>query len=54
LHADVRRPEATYVAPYEQAGTVMVFRVFDRVSFALVMRATRAMHVLDTVAAPSS
>jgi hypothetical protein len=54
LHADLRRPEATYVAPYEQAGTVMVFRVFDRVSFALVMRATRAMHVLDTVAAPGS
>lgn len=52
LHADVRPPNATYVAPYEQAGTVMVFRVFDRVSFALVMRATRAMRVLDTVAAP--
>ncbi len=54
LHADVRPPDATYVAPYEQAGTVMVFRVFDRVSFALVMRATRAMHLLDTVAAPRS
>lgn len=54
LHADVQRPQADYVAPYEQAGTVMVFRVFDRVSFALVMRATRAMHVLDTVAAPHS
>jgi hypothetical protein len=54
LHADVRRPDANYVAPFEQAALVMVFRVFDRVSFALVMRATRAMHVLDTVAAPRS
>jgi hypothetical protein len=52
LHADVRAPDARYLAPYEEAGTLMVFRVFDRVSFALVMRATRALHVLDTVAAP--
>jgi hypothetical protein len=54
LHADVRRPNSTFVAPYEQAGTLMVFRVFDRVSFALVMRASRAMRVLDTVATPRS
>jgi len=52
LHADVRQRESTYVAPFEVAGTLMVFRVFDRVSFALVMRATRAMHIRDTVAAP--
>ncbi len=54
LHADVRRPNSTFVAPFEQASTLMVFRVFDRVSFALVMRTTRAMRVLDTVAAPRS
>jgi hypothetical protein len=53
-HADARPPNTTYVTPFEEAGTLMVFRVFDRVSFALVMRATRAMHVLDTVAAPHS
>ncbi len=52
LHARVEPPNSAYVTPYEEAGTLMVFRVFDRVSFALVMRATRAMHVLDTVAAP--
>lgn len=38
--------------PTEPAGTVMVFRVFDRVSYALVMTATRAMHVLDEVVPP--
>jgi hypothetical protein len=54
LHADVRKRSGAYVTPFEEAGTVMVFRVFDRVSFALVMRATRAMHVLDTLAAPRS
>jgi hypothetical protein len=31
----------------------MVFRVFPRVSFALVMRANQAMHVGETVAPPS-
>jgi hypothetical protein len=54
LHADVRKRSGAYVTPFEESGTVMVFRVFDRVSFALVMRATRAMHVLDTLAAPGS
>ncbi len=52
LHVEVRKRRATYIAPYERAGTLMVFRTFDRVSFALVMSATRAMHVEDRVAAP--
>lgn len=38
--------------PDELAGTTMVFRVFDRMSYALVMEATREMHVLDTVRNP--
>ena len=42
----------TVTLPDESAGTVMVFRSFDRVSFALVMEATRAMHVLDAVRNP--
>ena len=54
LHADVRKRSGAFVTPFEESGTAMVFRVFDRVSFALVMRATRAMHVLDTLAAPGS
>lgn len=38
--------------PELRAGTVMVFRPFERVSYALVMQATRAMHLLDTVKNP--
>lgn len=38
--------------PELRAGTVMVFRRFDRVSYALVMQATRAMHLLDAVKNP--
>jgi hypothetical protein len=38
--------------PDERAGEVMVFRVFERVSYALVMSATRAMHTLDIVTNP--
>ena len=38
--------------PDESAGLVMVFRTFDRVSFALVMEAERPMHVLDRVRNP--
>lgn len=40
------------VLPPLKAGTLMVFRVKDRVSFGLVMRATRAIHVLDSVRNP--
>jgi hypothetical protein len=52
LHRGASSLAEDYVLPYERAGTLMVFRTFDRVSFALVMRATRAMHVLDTVSPP--
>jgi hypothetical protein len=38
--------------PDEYAGVSMVFRVFDRMSYALVMEAEREMHVLDTVRNP--
>jgi hypothetical protein len=42
----------TVKLPDEQAGHLMVFRTFDRVSFGLVMDATRAIHVLDKVRNP--
>jgi hypothetical protein len=38
--------------PDEPAGTMMVFRTFDRISYALVMEATDAIAVLDTVRNP--
>jgi hypothetical protein len=38
--------------PDERAGVVMVFRPFERVSYALVMKATRAMHLHDKVLNP--
>jgi hypothetical protein len=38
--------------PDEEAGMLMVFRTFDRVSYCLVMKATRAMHIHDFVRAP--
>jgi hypothetical protein len=38
--------------PDEQAGTVMVFKVYDRIGYALVMHATSDIHVLDAVRNP--
>ncbi len=38
--------------PNEMAGVLMVFRPFERVSYALVMQATQAIHVLDIVQTP--
>lgn len=38
--------------PDEEAGTVMVFKVYDRISYGLVMEATNAIHVQDHVRNP--
>jgi hypothetical protein len=38
--------------PDEFAGTLMVFRPFEHLSYALVMKATQAIHVLDKVQTP--
>ncbi len=40
------------LSPEQQAGSLLVFRVFDRVSYALVLHATRAVHVLDIIQTP--
>ncbi|MEW8497151.1 MAG: LysM domain-containing protein, partial [Candidatus Thiodiazotropha taylori] len=40
--------------PLEKAGHLMVFRAFERVSFALVMNATKPLHVLDWVRPPEN
>ena len=39
--------------PDEPAGTLMVFRTFPRVSFGLVMKAYRTIHIMDRVHNPS-
>ncbi len=41
-----------YALPDDDAGLIMVFRAFPRVSYALVMSATRAIHVNDAVVTP--
>jgi hypothetical protein len=38
--------------PDERAGILMVFRTYEKVSYALVMKATRVMHVNDRVTNP--
>ncbi|MES9965929.1 MAG: LysM peptidoglycan-binding domain-containing protein [Sedimenticola sp.] len=42
----------TVTLPDEPSGTLLVFRTFPRVSFGLVMDATRAIHVRDRVRNP--
>jgi len=38
--------------PEEESGLLMVFRTFEKVSYALVMEAVRPVHVLDIVETP--
>lgn len=42
----------TVTLPDEDAGLLMLFRIFDKVSYGLVMEATRPIHVLDYVKNP--
>lgn len=39
--------------PDEQAGTVMIFKVYDRIGYGLVMEATSDIHVHDAVRSPN-
>ena len=43
---------ASIKLPDEQAGVLMVFRPFQRVSYALVMKANQAIHIFDRVQTP--
>ncbi len=38
--------------PDEQAGTIMIFKVYDRIGYGLVMEATSDIHVLDAIRNP--
>lgn len=44
---------STVKLPDEPAGTMMVFRVFERVSYALIMKAEMTMHINDTGRSPN-
>jgi hypothetical protein len=39
--------------PDEEAGTIMVFKVYDRIGYGLVMEATSDIHILDAVRNPN-
>lgn len=41
-----------YALPDEESGLVLVFRAFDKVSYGLVMSATRPIHIHDAVVTP--
>jgi hypothetical protein len=41
-----------YKLPDEESGLLMIFRVFDKVSYALIMDATRPVHIYDAVRMP--
>jgi hypothetical protein len=38
--------------PDERVGLLMIFRVFDRISYALIMQATEPVNTKDTVQTP--
>ncbi len=52
-HAKPGRVSQKVVLPEEPAGLSMVFRTYERVSFALVVRATSEIHVQDVVRNPT-
>jgi hypothetical protein len=39
--------------PDERTGVSMVFRTYDRISYALIMEATSEIHVFDKVRSPT-
>ena len=38
--------------PAEEAGTLMIFKAFDKVSYGVVMTATNVLSIGDTVLSP--
>lgn len=50
--AYAEEPGEEVTLPPQDVGTLMVFKVFDRVSYGLIMDSTRAIHLHDTVTNP--
>lgn len=54
-HAGTHKDPVTrerYQLPDEESGLVMVFRTYEKMSYALVMTATQPVHMLDVVTTP--
>lgn len=54
-HVGVSKDPVTkrmYKLPDEETGLLMIFRVFDKVSYALIMDATRPVHIHDALRTP--
>jgi hypothetical protein len=49
---DVRPLRSTFITPFERSGILMVFRTFERLSFGIILDASRAMHIRDRLAPP--
>lgn len=47
-----RSRQRTITLPNTRAGEMMIFRVFDRVSYGLILHATQPMHINDVVQTP--
>ena len=44
--------KSRFTLPDERTGLMMVFRTFDKLSYALVMESRRPIHVGDAIKAP--
>lgn len=54
-HAGTRKDPVThetYALPDEESALLLVFRTYEKISYALVMTATRPVHILDAVTTP--
>lgn len=49
---DPKNPFVPIKLPPERIGEIMVFRAFTKTSFALIVRSTRAVYLLDTITNP--
>lgn len=43
---------SNYALPDEESGLLLVFRTFEKVSYGLILNATRPVHILDAVVQP--